>query len=444
MRSKMEIKNKKINYGIGALTCLLNVVVLSSCTPSSSTSGGSTTAAIATTTTVIGPTINSFLPAAGSVTTMPTSVQVQFSETTLNAGTVTNTQNWNYVCSSSSTIYYPTSVMLSSGLATVILPAVTVTQGASCTLTATANILDTSSNALSGTTTATYQAQNDGVTFVGSFPNISANDRLYQYSSTSYKFVADVYPSAVVYNGVTIKNVQFLINNIPLGTSTETASGTYAQNYGEFTLTQNLTQLPTFFTGKVTLSVVVTDSNGVVSTPANVSIEMSKNPIPTSTSWSAYDYPQNGVGGTISNDALAGYLLYGFTYSVTDLVRGIVSEYAVSSTGIVGAATVLGTSHGQFSNTNEVSCITDLGANYRAVGVFGVVSNNQFNDILQMGLYCQDVTNPGSAIQKTTSQIAGSDGVLYNFSLQCQPGAFVVDVDTDSGDWLDRVRINCQ
>lgn len=146
-------------FGICLVTLLSSAC---SSNPSSATdaSGNSTSVAAAattttTTTTGVGPTILMFSPASASVTSLPTVVQVDFSESNMSSSAVDSIYDWSYVCGGET--FYPTSVSLSGSIATVELPTVSgLPSGDACVLTASSSIVDGSGYALSGMMSATY------------------------------------------------------------------------------------------------------------------------------------------------------------------------------------------------------------------------------------------------------------------------------------------------
>jgi hypothetical protein len=94
------------------------------------------------------PTVTSMSPSTGNVTSIPTTVTVTFSRA-MSTGSVQNTANWSLICQSGTVSIQ--SVSLSSNVATVTLnPTVQPSAGDTCTLEATVNLLDSASNALSG------------------------------------------------------------------------------------------------------------------------------------------------------------------------------------------------------------------------------------------------------------------------------------------------------
>ena len=94
-------------------------------------------------------TVTGFTPATGA--TLPSSVTVAFSSTSLNASTVNNTANWSLGCTNGGTYAVSSVTYNYSGAATVTLPSglLSLTSGTQCTLTATTGISDNSGRGLS-------------------------------------------------------------------------------------------------------------------------------------------------------------------------------------------------------------------------------------------------------------------------------------------------------
>lgn len=103
--------------------------------------------------------INSFSPASSTVSSLPSSVQVNFNETNIDVSSdsysALNTSNYTVNCGSGT--YYVSSVTNSgSGIVYVTMPSLSVSAGSTCVLTASGKIHDTNGYALSGTTTVSY------------------------------------------------------------------------------------------------------------------------------------------------------------------------------------------------------------------------------------------------------------------------------------------------
>jgi hypothetical protein len=100
--------------------------------------------------------INSFSPPTSSLAATPTSVVVYFNESNLDVTSASTASNYVLTCNASSTVASQAYYVYGTSYVTVTLPAISATIGDVCSLFVSANVIDTSGAALSGTREADY------------------------------------------------------------------------------------------------------------------------------------------------------------------------------------------------------------------------------------------------------------------------------------------------
>lgn len=416
---------RKINNKL-IISSGLTAILLCSCSSSSPTvtPAPTPTSATASTTSSTGPTITSFSPAAGTVTSFPTSITATFSETTMDPTTTQNVSNWTYTCTDSNgqTSTSPTTVVLSSGVATLTLPTPTlIASGAACTLQASSNIVDTSNNALSGSLSVEYTLPTVTSPYYAAVTSLTNSARI----SGTVPLDTVVFPTST--GTAAISSISYSLNTAILGNATLSA--------GEYDSSLNTTVFPD---GDYTLHVNATDVNGVyytdVTTPLSVNIENNH---------SAVSLPaQGGTGGSaFSVAAPAGYVLFGlrltysqYVYSIEPIWR---TYYGTNSTLIYGTKSGADVFGSTGSSSIDLLCPGPAsdGSIYAVSGLIG--RSGSYND--QLGIVCSEVFDNSNPT--TVGPVGGTGGSEYSSS--CPPNTFITSLAGRSGNYIDQLQGSC-
>lgn len=442
MRAKKFFKSVII---YGSLMAILPVLV--SCSGQSPTATTDSTPVSGIGTTVLpsvgpaptGPTVQSFTPAAGSIPVLPTSVQVIFSETTMDPTTTQNSANWSITCGSQAAVA-PTSVSLSNGTATITLPStIPLSQGISCTLQASPSIVDTSGLALTGTTSAVYQiGSSTTAPFTAQFTTLRNQDRI----SGTVNLGVTVFPTGT--NGPTLSSIQFVLNtlggNVILGNGAVDANGNYNYSWNTTSFPQDGPSYSVNVTG--------VDTNGVqypnIATPLAVNIQNHN---------SLTSLPLNG--GTsetaFSEAAPSGQVLFGVRVTYGSSYEGVGSTYVYSLQPIwrqaYGLSTTLtyGGIYGSASGTTyDLVCPAPVnsGPSYAVSGFTG--TSGTYIDSL--GILCRQEYDFGNPV--TVSPVGGTT-IGTTFSSECASDTFLTAFSGSSGTWyssyyIDNLQGSCQ
>jgi hypothetical protein len=110
--------------------------------------------------------IQSYSPAGGTYTTVPTQVVITLETTSIDPNTAGSDSSYSIACGGNP--LSPQSVSVSGQTITVNLPSITgLVNGTTCTFTVNSNVMDQSGNFLSGTHTVTYTLSSSGTVLSG-------------------------------------------------------------------------------------------------------------------------------------------------------------------------------------------------------------------------------------------------------------------------------------
>ena len=359
-------------------------------------------------------TVTQFNPDSGTVTSVPTSIIVDFNETNLDQSTATLPSNYTMVCGANS--YTPSSVVTrSSSEVGISFPnSMVAPSGSTCNFTVGAGIKDLAGNYISGTRVVNYfmpvvDPLPDTWAPIGTLLSPLPNDRLFGYVTLSAQAVDQgTYQSGVAY-------VQFNIDGNNVG---QVSTSPYQLIYNTAALSN----------GVHTINISVFDNAG--NSVTNIDGRQV-----TFANYSLATSPAIGGNGgsSFSSSAPDGYNLSEI-YVLSGSYVNQVTPVWQTAFGNTSTMATNGSFGGNSGSSHTLACPS---SDYRIVGIFGTAGIY----VDSLGIYCENMKD---ATQTYTSPSAfgGAGGVAFN--LVCPVGTFVTNVSGKAGAWIDQLSISCK